>query len=199
MFSTDPSEPGIFAVGQVAFGVFALGQAAAGVVAVGQGAVGLVALGQGAIGLYWSAGMLNLGARGFPIAIVPRYPVPREMPTTTDLSQVSAGYGDGWVEAELDRANSGAPTLFLGSMPAGVRLQASLVHAAEYELSKHERPRVVAHVRRVGDHLVCDRLFHVHVSPLQQPGFWRKVAIRTGVLTAIALAMVQLMYVPLFS
>ncbi len=199
LFSFDPNEPGVFAVGQIAFGVFALGQAAAGVVAVGQGAVGLVALGQGGIGVYWGGGMLGVGARGFPIGLAPRYPVPTQLPTTTDLSQVTAGYGDGWVEAELGRANSGTPTLFMGSMPAGIRLRAGLVQAAEYELTKHGQARVVAHVRRIGEHLVCDRLFHVHVSPMEKPDFWRTLAIRTGLLTVIAVPIVQFILLPLWS
>lgn len=199
MFSTDPSEPGLFAVGQVSFGVFALGQAAVGLVAVGQAAVGLVALGQGAIGLYWGAGMLNVGARGFPLNIAPRYPVPRELPDTTDLSQVEAGYGDGWIEADLRRSHSGTPALFFGSVPADVRLQASLIHAAEYELETHGEPKVVAHVKRVGGHLVCDRLVHVLVPPTEQPGFWRKIGWRTAILTAVAVPLTAYVLFPLFA
>lgn len=201
MVSTDPSEPGIFAVGQVAFGVVALGQVAAGVIAIGQGAVGLVAIGQGAVGLYYGGAMLGIFGRGFPLGLVPRFPPPRTLPPTTDLSQVRVGYGDGWVDAELGTGRSGAPTLLIGGASAEVRLRANLIPAAKYELEKSTSgsPRVIAHVHKVGDYLVCDRLLHVQVSPTRQPDFWKKVGLRTAVLTAVAIPMVRYLFMPLFS
>jgi hypothetical protein len=51
LVSTDPNEPGIFAVGQLAVGIFALGQLSLGVVAVGQLARGVFAFGQLAVGV----------------------------------------------------------------------------------------------------------------------------------------------------
>lgn len=198
MFSTDPSEPALFAVGQVSYGVFSLGQLAMGVVAIGQGAVGLVAIGQGGIGLYFGAGMLGVGARGFPVGIVPKFPAPRQVPDTTDLSQVRGGYGDGWVEATLGPADSGVPTLYIGDRPAGVRLYASLVEPARKELERVGTTSVVAHVRRIGEHLVCDRLLHVHVPPLETPGFWYRIVARTAVLATLAVPIVFYVVAPLF-
>ncbi len=52
LFSTDPNEPGVIAVGQHAVGIFAFGQFAYGVVAVGQIARGVIAIGQGAAGVF---------------------------------------------------------------------------------------------------------------------------------------------------
>jgi hypothetical protein len=84
LISTNPSEPGVFAFGQVAVGVFAFGQAALGVVAIGQlargvfclgqGAIGVVAVGQGAIGLFYATAMVGIAGthgRGFVVHTLP--------------------------------------------------------------------------------------------------------------------------------
>lgn len=128
-FSTDPHEPGFFAVGQIAVGVIAFGQSALGVVAigqlargvfsVGQGAVGVVAIGQGALGLWHSTGMVAVGGQsgyGLVLHLVPRVvaEAPPALPETTDVAALRAGAASaGWLAAHLEPegtiANAGVP------------------------------------------------------------------------------------------
>ncbi len=92
ILSTDPDEPGIFAIGQVATGVFAFGQMATGVIAIGQLARGVVAVGQLAVGfvaigqacysVVWGGGMVGLTGRGFGFVLktLPKYRPDRGAP-----------------------------------------------------------------------------------------------------------------------
>jgi hypothetical protein len=85
ILSTNPDEPGIFAIGQVATGIFAFGQMATGVIAIGQLARGVVAVGQLAIGfvaigqacysVIWGGGMVGITGRGFGFVLktIPKY------------------------------------------------------------------------------------------------------------------------------
>jgi hypothetical protein len=85
ILSTDPDQPGIFAVGQFATGIFAFGQMATGVIAIGQLARGVVAVGQLAVGfvaigqvcgaVVWGGGMVGITGRGFGFVIktLPKY------------------------------------------------------------------------------------------------------------------------------
>ncbi len=198
IISVDPEEPGFFAVGQFAYGVIALGQMATGVIAVGQMArgviaigqvaVGLIAVGQLAFGLFAGVGMLGLFGRGFPIPLVPKLPRPRELPPTGDLGRVRMGYGDGWIDADLELTREGLPALTREGLPVGdVKLAASLVPLARAELRRYEIPKVIAHVRRAGDTLVCDRLLHVPVPLTARRGFWTLTTIRMIALLALAI------------
>ncbi|MCA9682233.1 MAG: hypothetical protein KC457_08560 [Myxococcales bacterium] len=214
LLSTDPDEPGVFAVGQVAYGIVALGQMATGVIAIGQvargviaigqGAIGLIAVGQGAIGLYAGLAMLGIFGRGFPLPVVPKLPRPRQLPGTTDLSQVRMGYGDGWIEAELAPGPDQVPLLYPvhggvgGEAPiADIRLAAKLRPKANAELAQTPKPRVVAHIKRVGDGLVCDRLLHVPIPLTETEGYQTKLAFRMAVLVALALVFWQIVWLPI--
>src|SRR5262245_45469032 len=113
IFSTDPEQPGVFAVGQLAVGVFALGQLslgvvavgqlARGVIAIGQLAVGVVAIGQGAVGLWHGTGMVALGGqRGFGgvLHLLPRLvdePLPELAPPTPIADLVGGAAATGWI------------------------------------------------------------------------------------------------------
>lgn len=116
IFSTDPNEPGIFAIGQVAVGVFAfgqlsvgviaIGQLARGVIAIGQVAVGFVAVGQGALGVLWAGGMGAVGGRGFglclkilPKIVLEKFERPQLPPVGTVRDVVEQGRG--WVLARI--------------------------------------------------------------------------------------------------
>jgi hypothetical protein len=117
LFSTDPNEPGIFAVGQLSVGIFALGQLSLGIVAIGQLArgvfafgqlaVGVVAIGQGAVGLFHGTGMVALaGQRGFGIVLhsLPRLvaePAPPLAPPMPVSDIVAGDVPSGWIPARL--------------------------------------------------------------------------------------------------
>lgn len=85
LLSTNPDEPGVFAIGQVATGIFAFGQMATGVIAIGQLARGVVAVGQLAVGFVavgqacyaplWGGGMVGITGRGFGFVLkmLPKY------------------------------------------------------------------------------------------------------------------------------
>lgn len=198
LISVDPEVPGFFAVGQFAYGVIAVGQMATGVIAVGQMArgviaigqvaVGLVAIGQLAFGLYAGIAMVGIFGRGFPIPLVPKLPRPRELPPTADLGRVRMGYGDGWIDAELELERTGVPALTREGLPVGdVRLAARLVPLARAELRRYETPKVIAHVRRVGETLVCDRLLHVPLPLTARRGFVPLTVIRMAALLALGI------------
>lgn len=198
LFSTIPNDPavvsvaqeayGLFAFGQLATGVIAIGQMAHGVVAIGQVAVGLVAAGQGAVGVYAGVGMLGVFGRGFPIPLLPRLPRPRQLPATTDLGRIRMGYGDGWIAATLGTSPAGAPTLEQsGRALADIKLSAKLVPRAQAEIDMYTAPEVIAHVRRVSDTLVVDRLLHVPLPLTRTKGFVGWTTVRLGVLLAMAI------------
>lgn len=123
LLSTDPSEPGVIAVGQVAVGIFAFGQSAhgivaigqlaRGVVAVGQLAIGVVALGQGAVGLWFGTGMVGIaGQRGYGLVLhtLPRLvaePAPARPPTVPVARLLAREVTTGWVAARIARDANG--------------------------------------------------------------------------------------------
>jgi hypothetical protein len=198
LISTDPNEPGFLGIGQHAYGVIALGQTATGViaigqlargvVAVGQLAVGLVAIGQLAFGVFAGVAMIGLFGRGFPLALIPKLPRPRQLPPTADLNRIRMGYGDGWIDAELTASRTGPPTLTQAGVPlSDVKLSARLIPLARAELGRYEVPKVVAHVRRIGQTLVCDRLLHVPVPLSATKGFRGKIIARAVLLAVLAI------------
>lgn len=198
LISVEPEVPGFIAVGQFAYGVIALGQMATGVIAIGQMArgviaigqvaVGLVAIGQLGFGLFAGVAMLGVFGRGFPIPLVPKLPRPRELPPTTDLGRVRMGYGDGWIDADLELAGDGVPALTRDGLPVGdVKLAARLVPLARAELRRYELPKVIAHIRRTGETLICDRLLHVPVPLTARRGFWALTTVRMGALLLLGI------------
>lgn len=118
-FSTDPEQPGVFAVGQLAQGIFALGQMATGVIAigqlargviaVGQGAVGFVAIGQGALGIFYGIGMVGVvgRGRGWVLKLLPEVRVERPViptvPPPRALASLQSDGDHGWVEMKVHR------------------------------------------------------------------------------------------------
>jgi hypothetical protein len=117
LFSTDPNEPGVFAVGQLSVGIFAIGQLSLGVVAIGQVArgvfafgqlaVGVVAVGQAAVGIFHGTGMVALaGQRGFGLALhsLPRLvtePAPSLAPAMPVADILAGNVPSGWIPSVL--------------------------------------------------------------------------------------------------
>lgn len=119
LFSTDPNEPGVIAVGQLATGIFAFGQGATGIIAIGQMArgvivvgqlaIGFVAIGQLAIGIFYAVGMIGVGGRGagLVLTLLPKLvklePQRPHQPPLTTLARLYAEGGVGHVHLHLDR------------------------------------------------------------------------------------------------
>ena len=96
VFSNDPVEPGIFAVGQFVTGIFVLGQFGRGIFVVGQFAVGVFAVGQFAVGLLWAYGQFAVAARAHSfmgaLGLVPRFRWPWEeaqLPPSSPLLEIA--------------------------------------------------------------------------------------------------------------
>jgi hypothetical protein len=165
--STDPEQPGVFAIGQEARGIFALGQMATGVVAVGQLArgvivvgqlaIGVVAVGQGAVALGWGGGMIGVVGRGFGIVLklAPRYRADRGRPKFP---------GEGWLDARV--------------------LRHGLVDGDGKPLDIEMTPEVAATLARTNDSPAF-----VHVAAEERPereGGYREPAETRRVLRAVA-------------
>lgn len=193
-------EPGLFAFGQFATGVIAIGQVATGVIAVGQVARGVVAAGQLGIGLF-SAGQLCVGlfgaagigiggrGKGLVLPLVPTIEPPYEFPPCTTFDDVRAGFGDGWIQAKLEQLQGGYVGLATESVATlPVKLACQLVMKARSELMRFGEADVVAHLTKMGDVLVCDRLMHVPTPFSARPGFYIGLVFRMAVLIAIAVA-----------
>ncbi len=191
--------PGFFAIAQEANGVIALGQVAVGVIAVGQLAIGGVAIGQLGFGLVgagqlgigvYAAGGLGIGGRGVGgiLKLVPTVDHPRDLPPCTTIDAIIAGWGDGWIEAQLDRNAQGHAALIVGGQALDLKISTSVLANAYAEIAASPGSRVLAHVRRFDRVLVCDRLMHVPVPLTAQPGFWSLLIVRMVALTVIASA-----------
>jgi hypothetical protein len=96
LFSNDPTEPGIFAVGQFVTGIFVLGQFGRGIFVIGQFAVGVFAVGQFAVGLLWAFGQFAVAARAHSfmgaISLVPKLRWPWEepnLPPSSPLAEIA--------------------------------------------------------------------------------------------------------------
>lgn len=178
---------GIIAVGQVATGVIAIGQVARGVVAAGQLGIGLFAAGQVCVGLYGAAG-IGIGGRGKGLvgSLVPTIEPAYDFPACTTLDDIRAGFGDGWIQAKLKQLEGGYVGLASETAVMPLKLAANLVVKARSELMRYGDAPVIAHVRRMGHALVCDRLMHVPTAMTTRPGFWVGLVFRVAVLIAIA-------------
>jgi hypothetical protein len=136
LLSTNPDQPGFFAVGQVAVGVIALGQSALGVIAIGQlargvlcigqGAIGVVAVGQGAVGLWHATAMLGLAGRtgsGIVLHLLPVRVKPPEadrLVATTTVEALLDHGSDGWVACTIAKGRVDEPRIDVSSIAARV-------------------------------------------------------------------------------
>lgn len=188
---------GVIAVGQVATGVIAIGQLARGVVAVGQLGVGVFAAGQLCVGLFGGAG-IGIGGRGkgLVLSLVPTVEPAYDFPPCTTFDDVRAGFGDGWIEASLGLREGGHVGIAVDAQPLPIKLAAQLVMKARSELMRLGNAPVVAHVRRMGDVFVCDRLMHVPTAMTTRPGFYIGLVLRMAVLIAIAVVVWVVALVP---
>lgn len=115
LFSSSPSEPGVFAVGQFATGIFVLGQFGRGIFVVGQFAIGVFAIGQFAVGLLWALGQFAVGGRtlGFmlDLGLLPRLRWPWEDPALPEslpgAELLSGRHERAWGRARLQKSDSG--------------------------------------------------------------------------------------------
>lgn len=182
VFAIGQVATGVVAIGQMATGVIAIGQVARGFVAVGQGAVGLVALGQGSIGLFWAAGMLGIGGRGFGLIIptVPDLGERRVLPAMTPLEQIRKGV-PGW-QRVIYRGNL---EFSVGEQELEARVDANLVQA----LAKVPSGRLLhAFLRKEGRDLRIERLMEPPVSRLKETEWWVWWVVQLGLLLGSALA-----------
>lgn len=197
LFAFGQFATGVIAVGQVATGVIAIGQLARGVVAVGQLGIGLFAAGQLCCGLFGGAG-IGIGGRGkgLVLKLVPTIEPAYEFPPCTTFDDIRAGFGDGWVDATLGPREGGHVGLAAAGRPLPIKLAAQLVMKARSELMRLGDAPVVAHVRRMGDVFVCDRLMHVPTPMTTRPGFYGGLVLRMAVLIAVAVLVWVLALVP---
>ena len=111
LFSNDPVEPGIFAMGQFVTGIFVVGQFGRGIFVVGQFAVGVFAVGQFAVGLLWAYGQFSVAARARSfmgaLSLVPKFRWPWEaanLPPSSPLSEIAQEKRlDVWGRANLTK------------------------------------------------------------------------------------------------
>jgi hypothetical protein len=111
IFSNDPVEPGIFAVGQFVTGIFVIGQFSRGIFVIGQFAVGVFAIGQFAVGLLWAYGQFAVAARASSfmgaLSLVPKLRWPWEeanLPSSLPLLEIAQEKRLGtWGRAKLTR------------------------------------------------------------------------------------------------
>jgi hypothetical protein len=123
IFTTNPNEPALLAVGQEAVGIFAFGQVALGVVAVGQMArgvfvvgqlaIGVVGLGQGVACLGWGGGMVGVAGRGFGVVL-------RVLPKLRRGSGRPVGLPAEMTMQQLSRAPAGTRGTVFGALQNGV-------------------------------------------------------------------------------
>jgi hypothetical protein len=177
---------GFFALGQMATGVIAIGQVARGCIAIGQGAIGLIGWGQGGVGVFHAVGMIGIGGRGFGgvLRLIPSIGRPRILPRATTFAAVKEGEA-GWIEADL--------TPDFGLHQAGARLPVKLDRRLQTGVGSaiaDGAHRVLAHVRPVGELLVCERIAYEPPRPYQKKGFWVLGAFQLAGLLCLATAWV---------
>ena len=188
-FAFAPYATGVIAIGQVAVGFIAIGQLAIGGIAAGQLGFGLMGAGQLGLGVY-AAGGLGIGGRGKGAIgkLVPTVDPPRSLPPTTTLDSIRAGWGDGWLAATLGWTKDQLPGLYVDGQPLPLKISKGVLDAAFAELGLRAESEVQAHVRRVGDVLICDRLMHVPIPMTAQRDFYSLLVVRMVLLIAMAAA-----------
>jgi len=188
-------EVGFISVGQHAVGVIALGQNAVGVIAIGQVARGVVAVGQLGVGIF-TAGQLSLGV-GYAIMgvggngkialrLVPRLEPPREYPPCTNFAAVQAGWGDGWVDADMHEEADGTLALYADGQRLPLKIAAQLIPRAKVVMRTKAGNRVLAHVRRMETCFIADKLMSVPKPSQEREGFWTWLLVRTVFLIILA-------------
>jgi hypothetical protein len=188
-------EVGFISVGQHAVGVIALGQNAVGIIAIGQVARGVVAVGQLGVGVF-TAGQLSLGI-GYAIMgvggngkvalrLVPRLEPPREYPPCTNFAAVQAGWGDGWVDADMAFEADETLALHADGQRLPVKIAATLIPRAKVVMGTAAGSRVLAHIRRKETCFVADRLMSVPRPSQEREGFWTWLLVRTAFLILLA-------------
>ncbi|MGK4003805.1 hypothetical protein WMF31_14330 [Sorangium sp. So ce1036] len=196
LISTDPSEIGVVSVGQFAHGIFAFGQFARGFIAIGQVAIGVVAVGQISFsvlgagqaggGIAWFAGMVGVGGRGVCLRLIPGLDLPRDPPPVVPLDAAMRGEVRGFVRAEVVDGPNGAK-LASGGHVLPVKMSPGLLGALTDARRAGKVSEIFAHLGRIGDVVVCDRLMEVPgARPRQFPlafhvvRFLLLVALATG-------------------
>lgn len=170
LLTTDPSEIGVVSVGQFAHGIFAFGQFARGFIAVGQVAVGVVALGQLSFsvlgvgqaggGIAWFAGMVGVGGRGICLRLIPGLDLPRDPPALVPIDAAMRGEARGFVHTAVIDGPRGAK-LAIGGNVLPAKMPPALSRALTEAYRAGKVTEIYAHLRRVGDVVVCDRLMEV--------------------------------------
>ena len=190
--STDPNEFGFIAIGQLAWGFIAIGQMARGVFVLGQLAVGVAGagqcicciwgVGQVGMGVAWFSGMIGVAGRGFGgvLRMVPGLDPPRLEPPAVSYGEAVA-VGGGHVRLQVVEDGYG-PALADGGMVLPVKLTPAVAGALQANSARV--PEVFAHLRREGQHVVCDELVEV-------PGL-RSTVGSMGLLAARAMGMMVL-------
>jgi len=188
-------EVGFISVGQHAVGVIAIGQNAVGVIAIGQVARGVVAIGQLGVGIF-TAGQLSLGI-GYAIMgiggngklalrLVPRLEPPREYPPCTNFAAVQAGWGDGWVDADMHVEGDGTLSLHADGQRLPLKISAQIIPRAKIVMASQAGNRVLAHVRRKETCFIADRLMSMPKPSQEREGFWTWLLVRTLFLIGFA-------------
>lgn len=176
---------GVIAIGQNALGVIAIGQVARGFVAVGQLGVGVFAAGQMSVGVGYA--VMGIGGNGVvALRMVPKLEPPREYPPCTNFAAVQAGWGDGWVDAQLNVESDGTLSLGADGGRLPLKIAARLIPKAKVVLATKAGGRVLAHVRRMESCFICDRMMSVPIPSQQREGFWTWLLVRTLFLVALA-------------
>ncbi|AUX44609.1 uncharacterized protein SOCE26_060750 [Sorangium cellulosum] len=196
LVSTDPSEIGVVSVGQFAHGILAFGQFARGFIAIGQIAVGVIAIGQVSFsvlgagqaggGIAWFAGMLGVGGRGVCLRLIPGLDLPREPPPLVPLDAAMRGEVRGFVRAEVVDGPSGAKLAAQGHV-LPVKMSPALLRALTDARRAGQVREIFAHLGRIGNVVVCDRLMEIPAArpstfgmPFQIVRFLLLVALATG-------------------
>ncbi len=190
---------GYVAIGQMATGVIAVGQLARGVFVVGQLAVGCCGVGMVGLGVFWMAALMGLGGRGKGIVLplVPSLEPPRNFPATTLSSAVWHGQGAGWLAVLLRLEADGSVALYEQSQRLGAKLSCRVLGRARSACMASTACYAVAHVRRVGNLLVCDRLMNVPGRSTDRPHFWLWTVLGFVALIAVAIAVWEIALWPL--
>jgi hypothetical protein len=178
--SVGESSVGVFAAGQFARGFFAFGQFAYGVVAVGQFSGSVVGIGQFGGGVSWFAGMFGLGGRGFCLRLIPGIDPPRVAPAEVAFRSLAASGDNGFVKAAVVGTPKGA-RLAQGGAPLAVKM--TLAVAAALEASNGRLIEVYAHLKVVGQTVVCDRLIEVPGTRSTYPRWFQ--ALRVAALVGL--------------
>lgn len=190
---------GYVAIGQMATGVVAIGQLARGVFVLGQLAIGCYAVGMGGLGVFGLAALLGIAGRGKGIVLplVPSLEPPRVFPPNTTSAAVWHGQGAGWLAVVLRVEPDGTLGLYEQGQRLGAKISCGLLGSAHTACQPHGTCNALAHVQRMGAHLVCNRLMDIPISASQRPHFWPLTLLRFLALIIVAVAVWEIALWPL--